>query len=440
MATSGKSLNWTADERDAQLVAKFGRTQNVTFISEPEPEPLFCPIISVDDHALETATLFDGRLPAKFRDSAPFVEHADDGGAAWIIDGKRVAILMANGASGRPMEEWLPTVINFDEVRPGCWDPVARLSDMDLTGTWASLCFGSTIWGFAGTRFSQIDDPELGYACLQAYNDWMLEDWCGSALDRYIPCQLPWLRDPELAAREVRRNAARGFKAVSFSENPEGLGFPNMYDRYWDPFLRACEETGTVINLHVGSSGTRIQACSSSPESVAAALFPVPGIIALVDWIYSGVPLRFPGLTIALSEAGVSWVPMALERLSRAYRQKSGFGRPWPATGPSPMEVAHRNFVFTSIEDPSGFRMLDIVGADSVMVETDYPHFDSTWPDSQAMLRSEMSGLEAATIRKLCYENAARIYHHPEPPEQMLARAEVNREASGSAPNVPAEA
>jgi len=424
-----------AEKLTLERVAKYGRSETVTFIDEPATEPLFCPLISVDDHALEPANLFEGRLPQRLQDRAPYVEPAADGAPWWMIDGVRLPITLLNGASGRVMSEWLPVASDFDELRAGCFDSQARLADLDQAGVWASLCFGSTIWGFAGTRFSIMSDPEVGLACLRAYNDWMLEEWCGVAPERYIPCQLPWLRDGEVAADEIRRNAERGFKAVSFSENPEGLGFPNIYDPFWDPFLRACEETETVVNLHVGSSGTRHRPCSASPESVSIALFPVSGILALVDWIYAGVPLRFPKLTIALSEAGVSWVPMAIERLRRAYRHAEGFGRGWPKDAPTPVELVHRNFVFTSIEDPSGFRMLDLIGEDRVMVETDYPHFDSTWPACQAMIRDQLSGMDPNTIRKLCFENAARIYRHPAPPTEMIATAEVSRPAgAGVAP------
>ncbi len=413
------------DESILRTVHAHGRGHTVTFVDDPAPEPLFCPIISVDDHALEPPTLFEGRLPARLRERAPYVERAADCASWWVVDDHRIPVLMANGASGRPMHEWGLIASDYSEFRPHVADSGLRVADMDATGVWASLCFGSIVWGFAGTRFSHMADAELGLACLRAYNDWMLEEWCGAAPERYIPCQLPWLRDPEVAAAEIRRNAARGFRAVSFSENPEGLGFPNVYDPVWDPFFRACDETETVINLHVGSSGSTAAACSSSVESVATALFPVSGIKALVDWIYSGVPVRHPGLTIALSEAGISWVPMAYERLVRAHRQSGATGKTWFPGAPTPLEVAQRNFAFTSIEDPSGFQLLDVIGEANVMVETDYPHFDSTWPGCQAMIRGELQHLPAAVVRQVCFENAARIYRHPRPPEALIAASEV---------------
>jgi predicted TIM-barrel fold metal-dependent hydrolase len=416
----------TASELVAAEVLRNGRTPKVTFIAEPSPEPLFCPIISVDDHALEPTTLFEGRLPVRLQDRAPFIRLADNGLPWWQIDGASAPILMCDGAAGRVMSEWGMYGIAFDEVRAGVWDSKARLSDMDVAGVWSSLCFGSTIWGFAGTRFSKMADPEVGLACLRAYNDWMIEEWCGAAPDRYIPCQLPWLRDARAAADEVRRNAARGFRAVSFSENPEGLGFPNIYDRSWDPFFEACVDTETVVNLHVGSSGAVRKPCVSSPTDVDVALFPVSGLEALIDWIYAAIPIRFPQIQIALSEAGVSWVPMALERLRRARRHD--VGRSWPAGALEPDELVRRNFRFTSIEDPSAFRALDVIGEDNVMVETDYPHYDSTWPDCQQMIRGELADLPAPAVRKVCFENAARVYRMPPPPAEVIGRSEAGFE------------
>ncbi len=416
----------TQDELIRDLVAKHGRSPTVTLLPDPPKEGVFCPIVSVDDHALEPPSLFSDRLPEKHLSEAPYWTSGDI--PSWVVDGVQVPLTLPNGAVGRPIEEWGFVAAEFSEMRRGVWDSHARLLDMDLCGVWASLCFGSTVWGFAGTRFSKMSNPQLGYTCLRAYNDWMIEEWCAADPGRYIPCQLPWLSDAQLAASEIERNAARGFRAVSFSENPEGLGFPNIYDTWWDPFFAACQETQTVINLHVGSSGAVRRPCSASHESVSTVLFPVPGIEALADWIYSGVLIRFPGLRIVLSEAGVSWVPMMMERLRRAYRQAGAIGKGWPVGAPTPMELVRRNFAFTSIEDPSAFSRLDLIGEDNVMVETDYPHNDSTWPTSQAMIRSELYGLPAPTIRKVCYENAARLYRWATPPQALLADSEVSRE------------
>ena len=213
-----------------------------------------------------------------------------------------------------------------------------------------------------------------------------------------------------------------GSAPVTFPESPDRLGFPSVHSGQWDPFFRACEETQTVINLHVGSSGWVQRPSVESPVEVAVALFPLSGMAAMVDWMYARVPLAFPGIRVALSEAGVSWVPMMKERLERTYRHVSTEGA-WTAADPHPHEVLSRNFWFTSIEDPSAFHSLDLIGEDRVLLESDYPHQDSTWPATQTLLRSELGHLDHGTVRKLGYKNAAQLYRWEPPPDDWLERS-----------------
>jgi predicted TIM-barrel fold metal-dependent hydrolase len=395
-----------------------------SFLPDPGLQPIFCPFVSVDDHALEPPDLFSARLSRGLIDRAPRLVEDDAGAQYWLIDGTRVPILMANGAMGRPKGEWGPRPQRYEDFRRAVWDPDERVADMDVIGMWASLNFASIVFGFAGSRFAAMPDSDLGLACLQAHNDWMLEQWCGSHPERFVPCQLPWLADPVVAAQEIRRNAARGFKAVSFSEDPEGQGLPSIHTRHWDPFLAACEETGTVLNLHVGSSGKVARLSSGAPPDAISVLFPVSGITAVVDWTYSRIPLRYPGLRIVMSEAGVSWVPMLLERMERTVEKKPQ-SRYWTADDPSITEIVARTFRFTSINDPSAFRQLDIIGRTNVMLECDFPHFDSTWPDTQQLFESEIAHLDDETIQLLCYGNACETYRLAPPPEDRLAASTI---------------
>jgi predicted TIM-barrel fold metal-dependent hydrolase len=355
---------------------------------------------------------------------APHLVEDEDGLPFWVVENSHIPITIANGSSGRPPREWNNSVQRFDEFRPGVSNSTARLADMDLNGVWASLCFPSLVWGFAGRVFAAIRDRELGLACVRAYNDWMIEEWCGPHRDRYIPCQIPWLADPVIAAHEISANARRGFRAVTFPETPDRLGFASIYSGAWDPFFLACEETETVINLHVGSSGWVQRPSAESPVEVAVALFPVSGMSALVDWLYARIPLRFPQVKIAFSEAAVSWVPMMLERLDRANRHVDASSA-WSPHDPHPVDVVRRNFWFASVEDPAAFRMLDLIGDDRVLVEADYPHADSTWPDTQALLRSELGHLDRASVENVAYANAAALYRHPAPPGDWMSRSVI---------------
>jgi predicted TIM-barrel fold metal-dependent hydrolase len=396
---------------------------STTFLPEPDPRPVWCPVISVDDHLLEPATLFS-RMPAELREQGPQFREDDDGLPFWEVNGKRHHIIISDGAVGRPMTEWNMAPQRISELRAGVYDVDARVSDMDLNGVWASLNFPSGPWGFCGTTLSRIPDPRVSLAAVRAYNGWVLEEWCASYPDRFVPCQIPWLQNPVMAAEDIRANATRGFSAVSFSENPEAIGFSSLYSGDWDPFFAACEETETVINLHIGSSGSVIRPSEDSPTDVSVALFPLNGMISLTDWIFSKAPVRFPGLKIAISEGGVTWVPMMRERLARAFRQVEA-SHVWTRSDPHPVEVLERNFWFTSIEDPSAFHQLDVIGADRVMAEADYPHKDSSWPDTQALLKNQLQHLDDATVRMVCYGNASGLYRHPAPPESILAKSEI---------------
>jgi predicted TIM-barrel fold metal-dependent hydrolase len=395
-----------------------------TFLPEPEPRELWCPIISADDHALEPPDVFERRVPRRFADSAPSMVIDERGIPFWRIDGLYYPIAVSNGSVGRPATEWRNGPQKYEDFRRGVADTAERANDMDLNGVWASLCFPSFVWGFAGRRFSSMRDQEAGLASLRAYNDWMIDEWCGSVPGRFIPCQVPWLADPEVAAGEVRANAERGFRAVSFPETPDRLGHPSVHSEAWDPFFRACEETETVINLHVGSSGVVTKPSDYSPSDVVVALFPVNGLMAMVDWLYARVPIRFPNIKVVLAEAGVSWVPMMMERLARSYRHTDA-SEVWSHNDPHPNEVVRRNFWFTSIEDPSAFHSLDLIGDDKILLESDYPHQDSTWPDTQELIKRDLGHLEASVARKIAYGNAAALYRHPAPPAEWLQRSAI---------------
>jgi predicted TIM-barrel fold metal-dependent hydrolase len=402
-------------------MAEFGgggeRLGTVTFLPEPEPRDVFCPVISTDDHIVEPPHMWEGRFPAKLADAAPRVVETDDGGQRWLWGGELIANVGFNAVAGRPSTEYGFEPTRFDEMRKGAWDIDARLADMDINGVWASVCFPSFLPGFVGQRISLAPaDPDLGMAAMRAWNDWMLEEWCGRDPDRMIPMQLPWLRDPEVAAAEIRRNAARGFKAVTFSESPDKLGLPSIHTGYWDPFLAACAETETVVCLHVGSSSTSPSTTEDAPPEVIAVLFFAYGMYAAVDWLYSRIPVRFPDVKICMSEGGIGWVAALIDRLDHCFDYQMGYLHTWDGVKDSPAEVLTRNFWWCALDDESSWATRDRIGVDHIVVESDYPHADSTWPDTQPLLRAHLTGMPEKEIRQVCHENAAALFRHPLPP------------------------
>jgi len=415
-----------------------------TTVSEPTPDFLVDPaprdatytLVSVDDHVVEPAHTFEGRMPRGLADRAPRIvelepgveisrEHQNlpsivahkPGREVWVYEDKVFAQVGLNAVAGyKDYADLRFEPTSFAEMRPGCYDADARVRDMDLAAIWSSLNFPSSIAGFCGSVLSASDDPVLGQAVTRAWNDWIFEEWYSAHPERFIPLGLTWLADPEVGAAEVRRNAERGFRAVTLPELPHWLGYPEVHSGYWDPILRACEETGTVVCLHVGSSGMLPQPFSGPRFEKNITLFPAVSLISATEWLWSGALQRFPTLQIAMSEGGIGWVPMLLDRLEYVMEHSGAGGLDWHGDL-TPAETLRQNFWFCMLDDPSTLPVIDRIGTDHVMLEVDYPHSDSTWPDSQELLRErfEGSGLSSDAVADLTYRTAATLFRSPLP-------------------------
>ncbi len=393
-----------------------GAASTSGLLPDPPPRPILVPIISVDDHLIEPPDMFEGRMPAGLAERAPRLVDTPEGTQMWVYEDRTYPNIGLNAVVGRPREEWSMEPARFDEMRPGCYEIEARIADMDINGVWASLCFPSLVAGFCGAVFSGSDDPELGLASVRAWNNWHAEVWAGSHPERIIPLQLPWLPDVEVASDEVRRNADLGFKAVSFPEFPAQLHLPSIFSGAWDPFFAACEETGTVVCLHTGASAWAPLPSPDPPFELLPTVFPVNALVAAAEWLWSGVPLRFPRLAVALSEGGIGWVPMLLDRVDYVLHHSASGSSPsgWPSDL-LPSEVLKRNFWFCTIDDPSVLGLRQRIGVDHIMVESDYPHADSTWPDTQTVMAASMGHLPDRDLRMMAAGNAARLFRHPLP-------------------------
>lgn len=384
-------------------------------LPDPPAQEVRYTVISVDDHLVEPPDLFEGRLPRHLADRAPRVHETRKGHEVWIFDDQVFSQVGLNAVAGRPPDDWDLEPCRFDEMRPGCFDADARVHDQDLAGVWASLSFPSQVTGFCGTVYSAAKDPELGLAVTRAWNDWMHDEWWQRHPERTIPLGITWLADPAIGAEEVRRNAERGFRAVSLPEQPHKIGYPSVHSGWWDPILAACEQTGTVVCLHVGSSGMMDMPADGPLVELGATLFGALSLHACADWLWSGVPVRFPELKIAMSEGGIGWVPLLVDRLDYVMHRSGHGRRAWMSDELLPSEVLRRSFWFCTIDDPSSLCAREVIGIDHIMVEVDYPHADSLWPGVQDHLVERLGHLPPDQVRKLTHENAAALFRHPLP-------------------------
>lgn len=395
-------------------------------------------LVSVDDHVLEPPHVWESRLPAKFRQAGPRIV-SDDDGEAWVFEGKRMPTTGLSAAAGKKREQFSPLPVTYQEMRPGCYDPAARVEDMNRGGVLASLSFPS-FPRFCGQAFTEASDRELGLLCVRAYNDWMIEEWCGTAPDRLIPMIILPLWDPHLAAAEIERTAAMGARAIAFSENPYQLGLPSIHDpnRHWEPVVAAAADTEMPICMHLGSSSQLPQTSPEMPMVGIIALTPVASTAAAcIDWLFSPFLPEYPNLKLCLSEGGIGWIPYVLERCDHVVEVHRG----WAASGDFggdlttgavggrgeesalnldvlPSELFRDHIFGCFIEDDFGVTALDRIGVDNVMIETDYPHTDSTWPNCIEVAHKQLAGVDDDVKLKVLQTNAARVFRLdlPEPP------------------------
>jgi predicted TIM-barrel fold metal-dependent hydrolase len=365
-------------------------------------------LISVDDHVVEPPNMFENHMPDKYRDRAPRVIKTPEGGDIWEFEGVRAPNVGLNAVAGCPPEEYNLDPTEYTQMRPGCFDVDSRIGDMSAGGVLAGLNF-PTFPHFCGQFFWRINDNDVALAAVRAYNDWHIDEWAGSHPDRLIPLSLMPLWDPELMADEIRRVAAKGCHAVTFSENPSKLGLPSYHTDHWDPFFTACVDEGVVVCLHIGSSSSMPVTAPDAPPDIVMALTPTNSLLALIDILFSGTFNRFPGLQIAMSEGGIGWIPFALERADYVYEHHhrwtgADFG------GKLPSQVFHEHFWTCFIDDPVGLRLRDSVGINRMMWELDYPHSDSTWPTAPEQLTKNLNGLPVDEINKITHENAMRAF------------------------------
>ena len=389
-------------------------------------------VISVDDHLVEPPDVWSSRLPEKYREIGPRIVYApvdatpilDGAGyierpgtegtpvAWWFYEDHRYSIKRLIAAAGYPAEEITIDGVTYDEMRPGCWQPQARLDDMTLNHVEASLCFPNCP-RFSGQIFLNGKDKELSRLCVEAYNDFMVEEWCAGSGGRLIPLCIVPLWDAELAAAEVRRNAARGVKAVAFTECPAWLDQPSTHSGYWDPFFRACDETGTVICMHIGSGTKTMRTSTDAPEAVHAVSIFSNSAVSLIDWLFSGVLVRFPSLQLLYAEAQIGWIPYVVERCDDVWETHRGWAHGQDHVPEPPSTYYRRQVHSCFFKDTAGIDLLDRVGVGNILFETDYPHQDGTWPHTKEVAQKMLGHLPEDQIRQIVRGNAIRLFDLP---------------------------
>jgi len=328
-----------------------------------------------------------------------------------------------NAVAGKPREQWGMDPVRYEDMIPGCYDPEARIADMDVDGVQAALCFPS-FPGFGGGTFFRAKDKELAELCVKAWNDYYIDEWCATAPDRFIPLAILPFWDIEAAVAEAERVAEKGARTISFPDSPVPLGLPSFHSDHWDPLWQVCSDAQMPISLHFGAGGyvpgfsfSGAQAVPGkvgvpdAPFIVAITLFATNSMWTTVDLLFSGKLQKFPNLKFSLSEGGVGWVPYIIERADFVW-ERHRYYQPIDFDA-RPSELFHDHFWGCFIDDEHGLANRHTIGVDRIMVEIDYPHSDSNWPNSRKRLSETLLNVPDDECKLMVEDNARQLFRFP---------------------------
>lgn len=371
-------------------------------------------LLSADDHLIEHSRVWQDRLPSRYLDIGPrIVEEPNPKGEGlpievWHYEGRRYPELGLNSVAGKKPEDFGIEPVRYSDMIPGCYDPKARLVDMDLDGVHGALCF-PTFPHFAGSVFVEGVDKELAELCVRAYNDFVIDEWCATAPDRFIPLVILPLWDTAACIREIHRTAAKGAKAITFPESGVPMGFPSFHTDHWDGVFSAAEETGMPLCMHFASSGYEPVTAPDAPFAVMIALFGCNSMYATADLLFSPVFHRHPKLKIVFSEGGIGWIPYLLERIDRTWEKHRYYQNINQTVRPS--DLFRRHIYGCFIMDLHGIESRHKVGIDNITWECDYPHSDSFWPRSRELAVEAFANVPDDEVHKMVELNFRRIFN-----------------------------
>jgi predicted TIM-barrel fold metal-dependent hydrolase len=377
-------------------------------------------VIDADTHLTEAHDLWTKRAPAKYKDRVPHVVEVD-GKPMWYVDGAELGfaggggVIDRQGGKGRAAEalfEWTQ-----DEIHLGAFDIKARIDVMDDSGVYAQVCFPNSI-GLGGQGISDVvKDPVLRLLCVQIYNDAMAEVQAESG-GRLMPMPVLPAWDVGEAVAEAERVADMDLRGVNITSDPNDVGGPDLANHAWDPLWEVCTDRHLPVHFHIGASLTTMTYFGTYPwESqdedtklaIGGTLLFIGNARVVTNIILSGMLDRHPKLQMVSVESGVGWVPFILEALD--YEMSENAPKQLEELSMLPSEYFRRNLFATFWFEKNNLpALVDSVGADSILFETDFPHPTCLYPKPLDTVAEKMSTLTPEVQRKILGENAAKLY------------------------------
>ena len=362
-------------------------------------------LISADSHVLEPPDLWEKRLPAKFVERAPKLVRDSAGGDAWVYgDSATPEPLGLTATAGKRYEDFSWTGNSYQNIVQGAYRPHERIKEMDADGVDAEILYQPQR---TMTYFLTCGDDELQLAGIQAYNNWLHDEFASVAPARLIGiAQMPNLGVDGMVA-EMQRAIQKGMRGVVISTWPNG---GNRLEPEDDVFWAAAEDAGIPVSIHVSLvNETRMKVAGGNwrlPGSAAKGMTSMPAIMG--DMILDGLFDRFPKLQIIMVETGTGWIPYFLEQLDDRYWRN----RHWTncTIQRIPSEYYQTNWSATFILDRYGLANRHAIGLRTMLWSTDYPHQGNDWPYSRRVLKDMAAGIPDEEMRLIVAGNVARLY------------------------------
>ena len=368
--------------------------------------------ISVDEHVQEHPAVWTRRISKqKWGRRIPHIEQRTDSTECWVIDGRELD-LRGVAEAGAVMPDRNQNPPRWQDVPAVVYDPWERLKALDRDGVDYAVLY-PTVSGTGGQTFGRLEDPELEIACVQAYNDWLIEEWA-SVSERFIPqCIVPTF-PVEAAVTEIQRAVANGHKGVIYPAVPMDFrDVPHINDSIYDRLWATCQELQVPICFHAGSSTTiQIQPDDGYSPALATAFQAITQsasiVSVLVNLLISRILLRFPELKVVFAGSTLGWGAYLLEYTDYQFRgdrlDKNGYDL-------KPSEMFKRQCFLVGCYDRAGLQVRRYIGTDNILWSTRFPLATSTWPNSKEAIAGSFDGVPESVRRKILWENAAKLYN-----------------------------
>ena len=362
-------------------------------------------IVSADSHVNPPKDLWTRNAPEALRERAPRVESTPQGDL-WVTDSQITGAIGLDSSAGRKAEDFKPSGLTYKEMRPGSYDPKARLEDMDLDGVDAEVLY------FGGPVTQYPKDPVLRQYIVRTYNDWMVE-LSKAAPKRLVGLGHVPLVDLDEAQAELARIAKLGLKGFHVDPFPDERGGKPLWDPAYEPLWSLVEETGLPMSFHiVGARNMNVREVfmNQNPgvKETFIAITPISICETVSTLVFTGILAKHPKLRFVLVECGIGWIPYFLERMDQTFNKHRFWTKSVLTEKPS--SYWYRQGYATFIQDLAGVAERHRAGLKNIMWSTDYPHSDSTWPKSREVLREHFKDVPADERTLIAGGNASALY------------------------------